>query len=263
MPQVFLSHSFKDKKIVLKIRDAFANSLISPWIDEGQIPGGSRLIDKIASGIGKSKYFAFFVSNHYLTSKWCMDELYRAYSFYQQGALVLFPVLLEEMDKLCWDDLSEEQCIFLRPLLNQIKYVSFDPYDEAGSIARLLNDFWMNEKVRFEPIAIETIEGKKIQVIRLSVDKGVDNKGLPTDFLETWDLRIEDFFAGNATHPAVILPDLPVAFFGGAPNWLLAYLLIPFKNQRTVYVYNNTTKDYICVFSLPADHALGDVLKAL
>ncbi len=257
MPQAFLSHSSKDKQIVHKVMDALNRSLVKTWIDEESIAGGKRLIEMISSGIAKSRYFFAFLSTDYLASNWCMDELHRAYSYFQRDEVLLIPVLLDSRDKLRLAALPPERRAFIEPLFQQIKYVEFDRYNEEKSIASLLDAFWMNELVRFEPIRVVTMGSIRVQKIELKLQI----KDLPSNFLETCGLEIEGFMAESKLDPAPIQSDLPVAISGGGPIWLYAYLIIPFKNRRTVYVYNKPSNGYICVYSLPSDDALGQMLK--
>ncbi len=257
MPQAFLSHSSKDKRIVHKVLDALKKSLVKAWIYDREIAGGEGLLEAVTAGLSQSQYCVAFLSTNYLTSSWCMDELQWAYSLYQNGKLRLLPVLLDEREQLRLENLPAPRQAFVDLLLRQIKYVAFDRYDEDKSIAAILKEFWANEFVQFEPIKIETIDGVTVQLIKY----GLNAKSLPSNFLQEWQFDIEEFIATDKTDGKPIQLDLPVAFSGVAINWLITYLTIPFKNRRTVFVYNQNTQDYVCVFSLPHDKMLGKTLK--
>jgi hypothetical protein len=76
----------------------------------------------------------------------------------------------------------------------------------------------------------------------------VDNdKDLPADFLKTWNFDIRDHLAKNKETNKQIKTNA-VAFSGGMPQWLVAYLTMPLFNTREVWVYNrNPFKSFICV----------------
>ena len=258
MPQAFLSHSSKDKRIVHRILDALKKSLVKALIYDREIAGGEGLLEAVTAGLSQSQYCLVFLSTNYLASSWCVDELQWAYSLYQKGELRLLPVLLDERGQLGLEHLPAARQPFVDLLLRQIKYVQFDRYDEEKSIAAVLKEFWANESVQFDPIKIETIDGVMVQLIRY----GLNTKALPSNFLQGWHLDIEEFIATDKADGKPIQMVLPVAFSGVAINWLITYLTIPFKNRRTVFVYNQNTQDYVCVFSLPHDQMLGKTLKA-
>lgn len=257
MPQAFFSHSWKDKTLVHQVKHALENSFVKVWIDDSEMGGGERLTQAVMPAIRKSKYFFMFISNHYLTSKWCNDEFDVAYTYYQEGKLVLMPILLEDEAALNWDALSEDRRAFIQPLLKRILYVKVDKYDLEASIAKILGAFWKNELVRFEPIRQITVGGTKLQLIQFQTQGD-----LPSNFLQTWDFDLEGFVASTDGDALPIRVGMPVAFSGKAPNWIISFLAIPLKNLRTVYVFNNTTQDYICVFAQKSDKCLGQVLKA-
>ncbi|MBI5653133.1 MAG: toll/interleukin-1 receptor domain-containing protein [Chloroflexi bacterium] len=257
MPQVFFSHSWKDKQIVHHVKHALEQSLVKVWIDDSEIGGGEKLTQAVVSAIHKSKYFFMFLSNHYLASKWCIEEFDIACTGLRENQLTLMPILLEEESALNWELVREDQRAVMQALLKRIVYVKVDKYNPEASIANILGAFWKNELVRFEPIRQLVVGGTKVQLIQFQTQGD-----LPSDFLQTWDFNIETFVAHTENDPAPIQFGLPVAFAGKAPNWIIAFLAIPLKNLRTVFVYNNQSQDYICVFSLKSDNRLGQVLKA-
>lgn len=257
MPQAFLSHSTKDKQLVLKVRDHLENSLVYTWIDQSNIPGGGSLIQSIMQGIGKSKYFLAFLSNDYLQSNWCFDELEQAYGLHQDGKVTIIPILLESQDQLDLKSLSDPRRVFWETVFKRIKYVEFDRYNVAQSLDTVAEAFWHNELIRFEPVRMIKVNGTELQVVEFKIP----GNNLPVDFLRHWDLKIEDFIATSTNEQKPIKFDMPVALYGPGPNWLYSFLTLPFKNRNTVFVFNSRTSEYICVYSKSASIELGTVLK--
>lgn len=257
MPQAFLSYSSKDTKLVLKVRDHLNQSLVATWIDERNIPGGGNLIQNILQGISKSKYFLAFLSNDYLKSNWCFDELEKAYGLQQEGRATLVPVLLESRDQLDLNLLSDLRRPVVEAVLKHIKFVEFDAYNLEQSLARVAEAFWRNELLHFEPIRTVSVNGTDLQVVEFKIP----SSNLPVDFLQHWDLKVEDFIAASATEQKPIKFDVPVALYGPGPNWLYAFLALPFKNRNSVFVFNSRSTEYICVYSKNTTLRLGAVLK--
>lgn len=257
MPEVFISHCSKDKRLVLETADYLSRSLIQVWIDDEQIGGGGKLAEMISSGIGKCSYFMAFISNDYVSSPWCLEELDQAYHHWKNDKLTIIPVLIPNRSGLQLNQIPEQKRSLLESLLERTKYVEFDTYNKPKSIERVADAVWKNESLRFEPIVEKVIDGVRLQVI--SIMKRTN--ALPTNYLQTCGLNMAGFIAENENDKKPIRPGIPVAFTGAVPNWLLTYLTIPFKNQRSVFIYNNISNDYICVFSLPSDDLLGRVLS--
>lgn len=257
MPQAFFSHSTKDKKIVLQAAEYLNHSLVKTWVDQSQLPVGASMAEMIASGIRRSRYFFAFVSQNYLDSDWCLDELRQVYSLFLKNQVRLIPVLLAPHNQLDLSKLSTERRDFLEAILRDTKYVEFDTHDPQKSVKAVADSLWQYEDIRIEPVRVLTLDGVGFQEIKFVLQK----KELPSDFLQHWDVDMNDFIADSVTDPKPIRFGLPVALSGISINWLITFLSMPFKNRRTVFVYNHFTRDYVCVFTLKDDHFVGKVLK--
>ncbi len=256
MPQAFLSHNHKEKSLVLEIFEHLQNCFIECWLDKQDIPVGSELAGEIFHGIGHSSYFLPFISNNYLASSWCLDELKAAYSTYQKNKIKILPVIIESRAKLQLEELQPTDKSFVENLLQRYKYIEFDIYDREKSIKEITEAIWQNEPIAFEPIKAEMIGGVKLQVIRFQARLA----DLPDDFLSQWQLDLERFHEQGSGKVKIIKSDFAVAFNGKAPNWLYCYFSVPFKNLNDVYIFNSRTNGYICIYSKRKD-SLGKVLK--
>ena len=73
-PYIFISYAHKDAQSVLPIIGTMQASGFRIWFDEGIDPG-TEWDNVIAEQIEKSSYFLAFVSENYLASENCKDEL--------------------------------------------------------------------------------------------------------------------------------------------------------------------------------------------
>lgn len=74
MPYIFISYSHKDTNIVLQMISQMQADGFRAWYDEGIKPG-AEWDDYIASKVNKSSYFVAFLSDNYLASSNCKDEM--------------------------------------------------------------------------------------------------------------------------------------------------------------------------------------------
>jgi TIR domain len=258
MPQAFLSHSSKDKKVVLQVAEYLEKSLVKVWIDEENIPGGGRLPQLISAGINKSKYFLMFVSNYYLHSNWCMDELDQVYTHFQRDNVVIVPVLLVPKEQLDWNGVAENRKVLVESILTRVKYIDFDTHNLEKSLEGVADALWEHEAIKFAPIKIVKADDTALQEINYTIRL----KTLPTDFLHSWDVDLTEFISQSDGDQKPIRQGLPVAFFGISINWLITFFTIPFKNRRSVFFYNQNSNEYICAYAVMNDGNFpGKVLK--
>ena len=74
MPYIFISYSHLDSDLVLPIVNRLSAEGYNLWYDIG-IEAGSEWDENIARHIGKCNYFIALVSENYISSKNCKDEL--------------------------------------------------------------------------------------------------------------------------------------------------------------------------------------------
>ncbi|MEN6584258.1 MAG: TIR domain-containing protein [Armatimonadota bacterium] len=71
---VFISHSTKDHKIVLRLANNLRKNGVRVWLDDWEMKPGSGLIRKIDEGLAKSRWLLVVHSSNYVESKWCEPE---------------------------------------------------------------------------------------------------------------------------------------------------------------------------------------------
>ena len=72
--KVFLSHSSKDKELVLSLAVDLKERGIDSWLDVNDILPGESIIDKINDGLEKSDFVLLFLSKNSVTSNWVKKE---------------------------------------------------------------------------------------------------------------------------------------------------------------------------------------------
>ena len=75
---VFISHSWNDKKFVRRLASDLEARGISVWVDEAQILVGDSLITKIEQAIDDTRLFAVVISVSSVKSDWVKKELEQA-----------------------------------------------------------------------------------------------------------------------------------------------------------------------------------------
>ena len=243
MSCAFLSHSWKDKRIVLQVEAFLHRCLIDTWLDAHDAPGGGNLAEEINLGLNRSNYYVLFVSSNSLRSDWCYSELTTVQPRVVRGETKLIPVLLDEWNELPWSSLPANRQAMFQNVLQSVVRVPFDTYNPEEGVRRVAEAIRAHETVRLGPVREETIEGQRVQIIEIQMKEA----RISTDLLATWRFNMLDFVAERAEENKPIKVGLPVAFTGRAPNWLYTYLTIPFKNLRDVYVYNTDANAYVCV----------------
>lgn len=86
-PYIFISYSHKDKSVILPILNSMISDNYHVWFDEGIDPG-TEWDQNIADHIEKSDYFIAFISNNYICSENCKDELNYARDLDKKRVLV-------------------------------------------------------------------------------------------------------------------------------------------------------------------------------
>ena len=79
-PWCFLSHSYRDLKTVLDIRDKLLAWGYGVWIFEAEISEQARIHDEVQEGLNRSQIFVVYVSRQSLGSRWVLKEMLVAFN---------------------------------------------------------------------------------------------------------------------------------------------------------------------------------------
>ncbi len=98
-PDVFLSHSSRDKDVVRKLAEDLAFCEVDAWFDEWEIQVGDSLYDVITRALEKSRYIGIVLADHFDDSCYASDEMKQALTRERrEDRIVLLPLLFGNID---------------------------------------------------------------------------------------------------------------------------------------------------------------------
>jgi len=254
MPKVFISHQFKKKGEAKALRSNLNRRFIKVWLDESDLGIGRPLISEIYRAIDEHPVFIALVSKEYLNSDYCRMEFNYAVEQKIKRPVEIIPVTLDDRSDLL-KAAKEKGWLEMARALESDLSVLYNEYDPEITFGKIAKGVTGTAPIWFEPIRIETVDGLRIQIIEVQqVEK------VPVELFSDWDYDLEAFMATkpNEDRPPIEF-GMPVGFYNSRINWVTANLVIPFKNRRTVFIYNNPV-GYICVYPLESEYK-GKILK--
>ncbi len=98
-PDLFLSHSSRDKAIVRRLAEDLSFLQVDAWLDEWELQVGDSLHDVIASAMEKAGYVAVILADNYADSRWAREELKQALARERrQDQSVVLPLIFGEVE---------------------------------------------------------------------------------------------------------------------------------------------------------------------
>ena len=189
-PDLFLSHSSRDKTAVRKLAEDLTFCQVDVWFDEWELQVGDSLHDSIGSALEKSRYVGVILGDNFSDSRWAHDELKQALSRERRSDTVnvlpllfgncVLPAFME--DKIYIDFRKdyyvgllrlagavhgvsglriEEATRSLSPselsaVIGALRYCGIEPYivlgeDDFKEIAAVAGTEVLGDRVRFDP----------------------------------------------------------------------------------------------------------------
>lgn len=94
-PDIFISHSSKDKPAASRLAKALNYCAIDVWIDAWELEVGQSLTDEIARAMEESRYIAILITENYNTTVWTKTEYKKALAREQkEGRTVMLPLIV-------------------------------------------------------------------------------------------------------------------------------------------------------------------------
>jgi hypothetical protein len=98
-PQVFISHSSRDKEFVRKLVADLESHGVNAWLDERELNLGDSIVDGISKGLSDSDYLVVVLSEHSVKSQWVSAELNAALmEQLSNGGTVVIPVRIDDCE---------------------------------------------------------------------------------------------------------------------------------------------------------------------
>jgi TIR domain len=189
-PDLFLSHSSRDKDFVRRLAEDLTFCEVDVWLDEWELQAGDSLHDLIGNALEKSRFIGVVLGDNFSDSRWARDELKQALSRERRSDRIAvlpllcgncpLPAFLE--DKLYIDfridyfagvvrlaarvhgvsSMRVEDAVrsysprALRDVINALRYCGVEPYivlgeDDFREIAAAEGALSFGERVRFSP----------------------------------------------------------------------------------------------------------------
>jgi TIR domain len=98
-PDIFISHSSKDKNVASQLSIDLNFCGIDVWLDQWELQIGQSLPDEIAKAMDDSRYIAILITENYNKSVWTKTEYKKALSREQhENRVVMLPLLFGDAE---------------------------------------------------------------------------------------------------------------------------------------------------------------------
>lgn len=98
-PDIFVSHSSKDKDIAAHLATDLNFCAVDVWLDQWELQIGESLTDEIAKAMDESRYIAILITANYNKTAWTKTEYKKALSREQkEGRTVMLPLIVGEAE---------------------------------------------------------------------------------------------------------------------------------------------------------------------
>ena len=192
-PDIFLSHSSRDKGFVRTLAEDLTFCQVDVWLDEWELQAGDSLHDLLGNALEKSRFVGVVLGDHFSDSRWAREELKQALSREKRSDEVSvvpllcgnteIPPFLE--DKVYIDFRASYYCALVRlagiihrisrlrieeairkldpsklsGVIDALRYCGVEPYivlgeDDFREIARASGNGTVGDRIRFDPASV-------------------------------------------------------------------------------------------------------------
>ena len=93
-PDLFLSHSARDKDFVWRLAEDLAFCEVDSWLDQWELRPGESLHDTIGGALAASRFVAIVIGPNFADSRWSSDEMKQALARERrENTTIVIPVL--------------------------------------------------------------------------------------------------------------------------------------------------------------------------
>jgi hypothetical protein len=93
-PDLFLSHSARDKDFVWRLAEDLAFCEVDSWLDQWELRPGESLHDAIGAALAASRFVAIVIGPNFTDSRWASDEMKQALARERrENTTVVIPVV--------------------------------------------------------------------------------------------------------------------------------------------------------------------------
>lgn len=163
-PDIFISHSSKDKIVVAQLATDLNFCGIDVWFDQWELQIGQSLTDELAKAMDDSRYIAILITENYNKSAWTKTEYKKALSREQrEERTVMLPILVGQaeipdfLEEKIYVDLRNDYYCGLTRIAGMVHGLS--EFRIAHAITnqppKRVKDIWkLLESIGFEPYVV-------------------------------------------------------------------------------------------------------------
>jgi hypothetical protein len=98
-PDIFISHSSRDKGTALRLGTVLNFCAIDVWLDDWELEVGQSLTDELAKAMNKSRFIAILITENYNKTVWTKTEYKKAMAREQkEQRTVMLPLIVGEAE---------------------------------------------------------------------------------------------------------------------------------------------------------------------
>jgi hypothetical protein len=98
-PDLFISHSSRDKTQALQLAKTLNFCAVDVWLDDWELEVGQSLTDEIAKAMDESRFVGILITENYNTTVWTKTEYKKALAREQkENRVVMLPLIVGEAE---------------------------------------------------------------------------------------------------------------------------------------------------------------------
>jgi hypothetical protein len=98
-PDIFVSHSSRDKAAALELARTLNFCAVDVWLDDWELEVGQSLTDEIAKAMDESRFIAILITENYNKTVWTKTEYKKALAREQrEGRTVMLPLIVGQAE---------------------------------------------------------------------------------------------------------------------------------------------------------------------
>lgn len=163
-PNIFISHSSKDKRSAVHLAKVLNFCSIDVWLDDWELEVGHSLTDEISKAMDESRYIAILITENYNKTIWTKTEYKKALAREQkEQRTVMLPLIIGEavmpdfLEDKVYIDLRTDFYKGIANLVGMVHGISRFRISEALSDYEPQNigDIWrLLQSIGFEPYVV-------------------------------------------------------------------------------------------------------------
>jgi hypothetical protein len=212
---VFISHSNKDKKFVLKLAKDLIENGVKVWLDEWNLGLGDSIAESINKAIEESRFIFLIMSPDYFASAWTTQEWNMAmHSEMAENSIRTIPIYYRNCE--------------IPPILQSKQWADFrNPENYTENFKDLIRQVFLLKKEN--RVSKYKIQNENETVVGSTIEK-FDTKKLD-EITKTLKEAVEAF----KSEPSAKLNPVPI-------DEKLCFIVMPFGNEQLNIVYEDFVK---------------------